>query len=273
MGCKQSKPEEVGGFGTPEKSPRSAGSPSSKSNGAYKSPSPVKSPRPATKSTLYYILDDAVENPKTIDVTSIWPQVIQMCAKDKGTVFYVDPETSSTPLHLACRLIDLDTEESHSAIHGIRSLIKIHPDALSCKDNRGHIPLHYAIAPLEQSDDFIGHLWERRAEILRLLIASDYESSTEYLSRNDLIYDEQDEAGACTALYRAIEQIPDDSGNPGPTVSYIGVIQGALCFGECFPRWVYLFPIVYIPVVFLVFFQSDSNSFCFCFSFLHSSMK
>mmetsp|Transcript_929 Transcript_929/g.1472 ORF Transcript_929/g.1472 Transcript_929/m.1472 type:complete len:622 (-) Transcript_929:135-2000(-) len=148
-----------------------------------------------------------------------------MCAKNKGTVFYVDPETDSTPLHLACGLIDIDPAESHSAIHGIRSLIKIHPDALSCKDVRGNIPLHYAIAPLERSDDFVAHIWERRAEVLRILIASDYESSIEYLSRNDVIFDVKDEAGACTPLYRAIEQIPDDSGHPGPTVSYISVIQ------------------------------------------------
>ena len=72
--------------------------------------------------------------------------------------------------------------------------------------------------------------WSVRSSVIRLLASADFEASQEYLSQNDVVFDES--TGGCTALYNAIQIIPDDFVSPGSTLSYIAVLQ------ECNPRMV-----------------------------------
>lgn len=231
MGCKSSK--SYSDLDPPERDRKALNSvppssPARQSNGSGVSPPIRKTPSRKTKTpknTLYGILAGAKDAP---DKTMIWPEVNRISSKDSSSVFYVDPETGSTPLHLACGLVGYDFSDSQTVVDAIRSLIQIHPDALSSKDKDGSIPMHYAIAPMgkREGESQSLEIWKIRADILKILIASDYQSSNSYLGRNDVVFDANDEAGACSPLYRAIEQIPDDFSSPGPTVEYISVLQG-----------------------------------------------
>lgn len=191
---------------------------------------------PAPSSNLYSMLIDAKSLSKG-DLKSFWPNVIDLSESEPPNVKYVDPTTKSTPLHIACSMIDYDDGTAddashHSVIAAVRSMIKQHPDGPSMVDSKGAIPLHYAIAKTKASSDgtVIPARWAIRAAVIRLLASADFEGSQEYFSKNNIIYDKS--TGGCTPLYHALQSIPDDFTSPGATIGFLSVLQ------ECNPRLV-----------------------------------
>ena len=68
-----------------------------------------------------------------------------------------------------------------------------------------------------------------RAEIVKILVASDYEDSMSYLSRNDVPLKNNYGGGneLCTPIYLAIASIPDDFYGHGPTTYFIRALHEA----------------------------------------------
>ena len=62
---------------------------------------------------------------------------------------YVHPVTMQTPLHLACRLVDIDQNQvsAKELCRVMDALLQSFPPALEAKDHKGRVPLHYAVAP------------------------------------------------------------------------------------------------------------------------------
>ncbi len=167
------------------------------------------------------------------DVTGVWPQMIQMCEHDPLCILYQDPKTRSTPLHIACSMVDYndgakDETSVYSIVSGIRALLKGAPESASKRDSMGNIPLHYAIDPVVPPGASGQHeRWRIRAAVLRALLPADYESAYEYFSRNDIKFTGDNDLGLCSPLYYALYSIPDDFMSPAPTLGYISVIHEA----------------------------------------------
>jgi len=70
---------------------------------------------------------------------------------------YTHPVTLQTPLHLACRLVDVDQNQisAKELCRVMDALLRSYPEALECKDHTGQVPLHYAIAPNDSYSDLI----------------------------------------------------------------------------------------------------------------------
>jgi ankyrin repeat protein len=134
---------------------------------------------------------------------------------------YQNPNTNSTPLHMAVRLLDSDKTSHRGLFDVMLALLSTHPDALVVKDASGNIPLHYAVAPSSQfSDSLPAKTWATRASIVRLLLRADTSGTCQqYLRRNNVMFQSGD--GGCTALYRALQMIPDDFDFEGHTVTFV----------------------------------------------------
>lgn len=175
-------------------------------------------------SNLMRLLVNAQQGNESSETTSdLWPQVVAMCEKDPHCAQFQSPKSKSTPLHLACSLVDL-RESPDEVVSAIRALIQANPEAVSVKNGQGYIPLHYVLAPAKAAMQETPR-WNSRAAVIRLMVASDYESSLEYLSRNDVVFEDAPALGPCTPLYRALESFPDDFDSPGPTVDFISALQ------------------------------------------------
>lgn len=138
----------------------------------------------------------------------------------QASAAYQNPTTKSTPLHLAVRLLDLPIQRQ-GLPDLVHALLEVFPDAAHIPDATGHIPLHYAVAPQTYADGVIlpAAAWESRKLVLRLLLQDDTSKTTmDYLGRNNISFAK---GLACTALYRALQTLPDDFDMVGPTVSFI----------------------------------------------------
>jgi len=62
---------------------------------------------------------------------------------------YCHPLTQQTPLHLACRLVDVDQNQisAKELCRVMDALLRTYPQALTHKDAKGYVPIHYAIGP------------------------------------------------------------------------------------------------------------------------------
>jgi len=171
---------------------------------------------------LYKLLESEIQH-RSSSSSAFWSSIIQFCDRVPGAAGYFSPKDMTTPLHLACQLIDNSDigtapEEQSTALDGVRALITACPEAVIRHDITGHSPLHYAfINP--------GILFPRnniRIEVIKLITASDLELSMTYLSRNDINYGE---SGGRTALYHIIDSLDDDMSNDGASCEFVQSIH------------------------------------------------
>lgn len=147
-----------------------------------------------------------------------------------------NPTTGSTPLHLACRLVD-QRDSSQELFQVLDTLIAVHAPALRQVDSAQNIPLHYAIAPTTHFNPQTSDApsvqgggpgnWRERANLVQCIIQADTRAAVDYLERNDVIYESGDATGGCSPLYRVLQTLPDDFDPAAPTVEYAAVIQAA----------------------------------------------
>jgi len=271
MGCRASKEATTGAVVAanhrhhPAAAAAAVASPASKASPVSKSSSTSKKSSPSSKSSSSGVIkkrESAKSRPTSVmtrktsnarrapsnskllqmllkvrasggNATGVWPQAIQMLERDPLSASYEDPKTKSTPLHLACSMVDYDdgadgdTSSIYSVVSGIRALIQAGPDTLAKEDSMGKIPLHYVFDPAVPPGIDTERRWGVRAAVLRLIVSADYETSSDYMSRNDIKYAGDDDLGSCTPLYYALYSIPDDFRSPGRTVEYISVVHEA----------------------------------------------
>jgi len=174
---------------------------------------------------LHHLLSTSIETEDTL----LWAKILKLCDMNPEAANYCDPDTLDTPLHLACRVLRvLETSPVNrdgitaTPADAIRMLIRCYADNVSSKNKKGYIPLHYAFpnSSKSEADTYVHH----QVQVINILIAADYDASIEYLSRNDVVFNEED--GACTPLYHAVSSVRDDFSNPpGPTVDLISAIH------------------------------------------------
>jgi ankyrin repeat protein len=76
-------------------------------------------------------------------------QITRTSGAKNSAAKFVHPTTKQTPLHLACRLVDVDQNQvsAKELCRVMDALLRSYPEALETKDHKGHVPLHYAVAP------------------------------------------------------------------------------------------------------------------------------
>jgi len=76
-------------------------------------------------------------------------QITKTSGAKNSAAKFVHPATKQTPLHLACRLVDVDQNQisAKELCRVMDALLRSYPEALETKDHKGHVPLHYAVAP------------------------------------------------------------------------------------------------------------------------------
>jgi hypothetical protein len=160
-----------------------------------------------------------------------------------------NPTTGSTPLHVACRLIDIDQNQrsAKELCRVMDLLLQAYPEALLLKDASGNIPLHYAMAPstldtafngLSKSGEDMGEKtrsgepivpeedWRARGIFVQHLMYSNLQVAQAYWQQNDVVYESGDATGGCSPLYRVLQTLPDDFDPNGPSVEYVRLLQG-----------------------------------------------
>jgi len=70
---------------------------------------------------------------------------------------FVHPTTLQTPLHMACRLVDVDQNQisAKELCRVMDALLRSYPEALEAKDSKGRVPLHYAVSPNHFNADHV----------------------------------------------------------------------------------------------------------------------
>jgi ankyrin repeat protein len=208
---------------------------------------------------LYRLLAKALSIP-TADQTSerqdLYGRAIEHLQTEPAASTWKSPVTFSTPLHVACRLIDVDQNQrsAKELCRVIDLLLRAYPEALSLKDACGKIPLHYAIAPstismaaavaagktgMSRSADELDDIdnndntlikpeedWRARGIFVQHLMNSNLPVAQAYWQQNDVVYESDDATGGCSPLYRVLQTIPDDFDPSGPTVEYVRLLQG-----------------------------------------------
>lgn len=93
-------------------------------------------------------LDDLTTERQTLYNAAI-EQINKTAGAKNSAAKFVHPGTLQTPLHLACRLVDVDQNQvsAKELCRVMDALLKSYPEALEAKDHKGHVPLHYAVAP------------------------------------------------------------------------------------------------------------------------------
>jgi len=184
--------------------------------------------------------------------------------KDNPPARYIHPITLQTPLHLACRLVDVDQNQisAKELCRVMDALLRSFPEALVTKDQKGHVPLHYAIAPNQfncgpvgaknknknkrtttvngtivnnaqgdEDGDRDDEDWRARGIFVQHLFHSNLKAAHSYWQQSDVLFDEDSEEafpmGGCSPLYRVLQTLPDDFDRSGPTVDYIKVLLQA----------------------------------------------
>jgi hypothetical protein len=154
---------------------------------------------------------------------------------------YVHPKTLQTPLHLACRLVDVDQNQvsAKELCRVMDALLKSYPEALEAKDCQGQVPLHYAVAPNHVSTSEVPYYedidrddedWRARGIFAQHLFHSNLKAAHAYWQQSDVVFHEQNGSlttGGCSPLYRVLQTLPDDFDRSGPTVDYIKVLLQA----------------------------------------------
>lgn len=235
MGCSTSKDSSNAVVASSDKSKstnRNAGTDQDWMNARARADNPER---------LYKLLARAVQVKSQQERSQIYMKVLEHCHDQPNAAKWQNPNTRSTPLHMACRLLDVDA--SPDLLQVLNKLLAINADALRELDISQNIPLHYAIAPTthfkpsdsssaaavaaaasKQEDLF--H-WKSRTILVQQLMSKDQKATTQYLERNDVLYDSGDATGGCSPLYRVLQTIPDDFESAAPTVEYVAAIQAA----------------------------------------------
>jgi len=93
-------------------------------------------------------LDDLTAERQTLYNAAIF-QIDNTSGTARSAAKFVHPHTLQTPLHLACRLVDVDQNQisAKELCRVMDALLRSYPEALEKKDHKGHVPLHYAVAP------------------------------------------------------------------------------------------------------------------------------
>lgn len=200
---------------------------------------------------LYKLLAKAQQPVHTSERSVIYRKILEHLQQEPMAAKWRNPTTGSTPLHLACRLVDCETlttsELFTDLMKIIDSLIASHVEALRQVDAAQNIPLHYAIAPTTHFNPYGGdqeeanvssedqqpkastrYNWKQRSLVVQHLMDADQEATLKYLEQNDIVYESGDATGGCTPLYRALQTIPDDFDTEAPTVDYIALIHTTL---------------------------------------------
>lgn len=256
MGCKASKGATTGGPPSPtstlkqrQASPEKAktGSPTNTPRGSKKSSTSssrdkkgkdhhhhsllTKTSSDDSDSKVYKLLLKAQQqqqgnNNSTANDEDWNKKIMSSCTPKQAS--YRNPTTGSTPLHMACRLLDVRGASGVAMV--LQGLLQAHPDATRIPDVSGNIPLHYAIAPTwmthtNPQDDLTPSEWTARTAAVKLLMQADPESSRIYLSRNNILFDSQ-HGSICSPLYRALQTLPDDfTPTNAPTVEFIHLLR------------------------------------------------
>ncbi len=205
----------------------------------------------------------------TVERQALYTAAIEQINKTAGAknsaARYVHPKTKQTPLHLACRLVDVDQNQvsAKELCRVMDALLKSYPEALETKDCKGHVPLHYAVAPnhfyADESEKKSGNDteevplytgddvdrddedWRARGIFAQHLFHSNLKAAHSYWQQSDVVFDEQRSSsqkdgsfqteikstGGCSPLYRVLQTLPDDFDRSGPTVEYIKVLLQA----------------------------------------------
>jgi len=192
---------------------------------------------------LHQLLTTTFDNygvDRDCDDSQLWAKITKICDMDPSAAAYIEPESLETPLHLACRILEVMTtcgtmdRINASPVDAVKVLIRCSPESVSITDVDGYIPLHYIIPhsrrpiTLTQPQNPLLHHTQNQVHVFNLLIAADYETSMKYLSESNVTFSPTD--GACTPLYHAVSSIHDDflqHPNPSPTVDFISAIHSA----------------------------------------------
>jgi hypothetical protein len=225
MGCKQSKAVEAAAHPTDETFSKVASKTSSVSRRSPRNKSRESIESVMEEDSIYRMLLKVHTNPDDYDnLTNL--------VLDNITPFlaaYQNPTTKSTPLHMAVRLLDVrKTGGSNGLPELLLALMEAYPKAIYAKDASGNTPLHYAIAPQKQDVGLPASAWAQRTAVLKLLLRADRTSaSSEYLHKNNILYTATSEDDGCSALYRALQTIPDDFDFHSSTVGFIHTLVDA----------------------------------------------
>ncbi|VEU34703.1 unnamed protein product [Pseudo-nitzschia multistriata] len=192
-------------------------------------------------------LDDLTAERQTLYTAAIDQLQASMGKRSNGQSLspaqYSHPVTQQTPLHLACRLVDIDQNQisAKELCRVMDALLRCYPEALEARDQTGHVPLHYAIAPNHFSSDRRvdrdDEDWRARGIFAQHLFHSNLRAAHTYWQQSDVFFDEDLEIGAqsmgrCSPLYRVLQTLPDDFDRSGPTVDYIKVLLQASYWEE-----------------------------------------
>ena len=253
MGCNSSK------HATPSKGANSLGSNATdpaRNSGKSKANSNVQDEaallngkvRADKPERLYHLLVKASQVSHLPDRRVIYGKVMEHLQQEPIASKWRNPNNGSTPLHVACRLVDLDTmgtsELFADLVHIIDTLIESNVEALRVADAAQNFPLHYAVAPTahfnpygaEPAESEAGtaekqpkvsaqYKWKQRAFVVQHLIEADPPAARKYFEQNNIVYDSGDATGGCTPLYRALQTLPDDFDPTAPTVEYIALLH------------------------------------------------
>lgn len=258
MGCSSSKAIDNGGVANAKDNKALAAAYSQDDEALLHSK--VRADRPER---LYRLLAKAqqISHQPSAERRLVYEKILEHCQQEPMAAKWKNPTTGSTPLHLACRLVDAETLNSDQTLFSellqiIDTLIASDAGALRQVDAAQNIPLHYAIAPTthfnpygEEKDPSIAaatsadadetsgattndlynsrYNWKERAIVVAHLIDGDRQAAVKYLEQNDVVYESGDATGGCTPLYRALQVLPDDFYAAAPTVDYIALLHTA----------------------------------------------
>jgi hypothetical protein len=135
MGCKHSK-SAAGAVaeGGAVVSPHSIKKTASKDSATFS----LRSTRSRDVDRIYKML--TIQAGESLDEKAV------LSAMTPEAAAYQNPDTRSTPLHLAVKLLDSDAT-TDSLLPVLSELIRAYPDAIQTQDAEGNTPLHFAIAP------------------------------------------------------------------------------------------------------------------------------
>mmetsp|Transcript_21982 Transcript_21982/g.54304 ORF Transcript_21982/g.54304 Transcript_21982/m.54304 type:complete len:701 (-) Transcript_21982:71-2173(-) len=235
MGCNSSKQQSAATASGASAPSKKASSKSSKG----KAPS-VKGRNPDRLHKLFFQAQDCKNSE---ELQPFYEKAAELLdTNDANLARYRHASTKQTPLHLLAKLMDMDCSRALLAI--LEKLLKLNPQALTVADNKGNIPMHYAVAPsvyllddptisTDNSNDNnnnrqnkrVPFSWQARGILLSRFIEADPVTSEYYLKRNNVVYEAADAVGGCSPLYRVLQTLGDDFNSASPSVAYVDVIH------------------------------------------------